>query len=90
MKLKWTKNLFELIRADLNALAIGDDFIDFCVNLLKRLNRRANKDNWQEQLSVIFSRHSEVDSWILRCSGFRKLNLQSRLNVFKVRNQCIC
>ncbi|XP_075261086.1 uncharacterized protein LOC142352803 [Convolutriloba macropyga] len=62
---------------------IGDDFIDFCVNLLKRLNRRANKDNWQEQLSVIFSRHSEVDSWILRCSGFRKLNLQSRLNVFK-------
>ena len=58
--------------------------MDFFVNLMKRMQRRATVENWQDLLATLYWRQSEVDSWMLRNSGFNKLPLESRLAMLKV------
>ena len=67
-------------------LEVPDDFVDFLINLMKRMQRRATSETWQDTLASLYRRQSEVDSWMLRNSGFNKLPLESRLAMLKVCN----
>ena len=63
----------------------SDDFVDFIVNLLKRINRKGvTCDNWQDHMSAVFRWRRPFDATVLRDAGFYHLSMNSRLTTFKV------